>query len=252
MVKVDKDLIQIPYTTRPSMRRYTGPIFSPVPDPAVLKQKQIELAKWGQDLYGENDASIENQLIRRAAEFCNVNPVDSIVDLALQFEEDLAIIHQGVLAAICFCFPSSWIPAKRLNWPLSSIHEAVADGELLVRSSSRIAETMATNGPFRRFVWTISNSSNLNQHPQNKSDLIPQSMTDLYFRTEIQTTIPLGDGVSSMFFVRVQTCPLSSVWANLGNNILASINSMTEAVLDYKNLRGIKNLLNTTQCGYGV
>lgn len=243
MVKVDKDLIQIPYTTRPSMRRYTGPIFNPNPDPGVIKQKQIELAKWGRDLYGEIDSSIEHQLIKCAAEFCNVKPVDSIVDLALQFEEDLAIIHQGVLAAICFCFPSSWIPAKRLNWPLSSIHEAVADGELLVRSSSRIAETMATNGPFRRHVWTITNSPDLNQHPENKSQFIPKSLDELYFRTETQTTVALGNGVTSLFFVKVDTYSLIDVWSEIGDSIIQSIDSMTDAVIEYKNLRHIKALI---------
>lgn len=251
MDKVD-NFVRIPYTTNPGMQRYTGIPFRQNPNLDVIKQKHQELDRWGQDLYGENDACIENRLVQRAAEVCQINAVDNVVDLALQFEEDVAIMHRGVLAAICFCFPSSWIPRTRVGQPLSAIHEAVADGELLVRSSSRIAETMAINGPFRRSVWTISNSGDLNQHPQNKSDLVPQSISDLYFRTEIQTTMPLGDGVSSMFFVRVQTCPLSDVWPDLGDNILASINSMTDAVLDYKNLRGIKNLLNTACCGYGV
>lgn len=242
--------IRVPYTTKPNMQRHSGAPFVINPAQSIIRQKKIEIDRWSQDLYGESDACIENQLVQRAAELCQVNIVDNIVDLALQFEEDVAIIHRGVLAAICFCFPSSWIPRTRVGYPLSTIHEAVADGELLVRSSSRIAETMASNGPFRRSVWTISNCGDLNQHPQNKSDFVPRSMSDLYFRTETQTTLPLGDNVSSLFFVKVQTCPLSEVWPELGDSILASINSMTDAVLDYKNLRGIKNLLNTTHRGY--
>ena len=243
MVRVDNFPIKIPYTTNPGMQRHSGTLFNKTTSSQIINQKKIELSKWARDLYGENDACIENNLIQRAAEFCQVESSTNIVDLALQFEEDIAILHRGVLAAICFCFPSSWIPKERLGWPLSAIHEAVADGDLLVRSSSRIAETMATNGPFRRYVWTISNSGNLNQHPQNKSTAIPQSLNDLYFRTETQTTVPLGDGVSSLFFVRVETCPLLDVWDNLGKDIIESVNSMSDAVLDYKNLREIKKLL---------
>lgn len=245
MDRVDNNLIKIPYTTNPNMQRHTGIPFIQTPDPVIIKQKQYELNIWGNDLYGENDDCVENRLVQRAAELCRVNIVNNIVDLALQFEEDLAIIHQGVLAGICFCFPSSWIPKTRISWPLSEIHKAVADGEILVRSSSRIAETMATNGPFRRWVWTISNSPELNQHPNNKSNQIPKLMTDLYFRTEMQTTMPIGDGVSSLFFVKVETVPLLNVWSQLGSKIKSSINSMSDAVLDYKNLRDIKKMINS-------
>lgn len=237
--------IRIPYTTNPGMQRHAGIPFNTSPDPSLIKQKQLELDRWASDLYGTTDIAIEHNLIQKAAQITQVCPTDSIVELALQFEEDIAIIHQGVLAAICFCFPSSWIPKERVGLPLSMIHQAVADGALLVKASSRIAETIAMSGPYQRHVWTISTSSDLNQHPKNKKSLIPSSIDDLYFRTETQTTMPLGDNASALFFVRVETVPLREVWDTQSQEIIDSINSMSDAVLDYKNLRDIKNLINS-------
>ena len=244
MDKVDNFPIKVPYTTNPGMERYWDRPFNINPDPGVIQQKHIELERWKTELYGETDKCRTNDLIKIAAETCCVRPSSNIVDFAIQFEEDVAIIHRGILSAICFCFPSSWRPSQRLGIPLSQIHQAVADGQLLVRASNRIAETMAANGSFRRYVWTISNSGDLNQHPQNKSTAIPQSLNDLYFRTETQTTVPLGDGVSSLFFVRVKTCPLLDVWDRLGQTIIESVDSMTDTVLDYKNLREVKKIIN--------
>ena len=237
--------IKIPYNTLPGMNRHSGPVFSNPPNDQILKQKRFELARWASDLYGTADIAAELNLIQRAAKMTNAISTDNIVDFALQFEEDIAIIHRGVLAAICFCFPSSWIPSSRIGLPLSIIHQAVADGDLLVRASNRIAETIAQSGPYRRYVWTISNSSDLNQHPENKKSIEPQSVDDLYFRTETQTTMPLGDGLSSLFFVRVETCPLQEVWDTRSQEIIDSVNSMSDAVLDYKNLRHIKKLINS-------
>jgi hypothetical protein len=71
-------------------------------------------------------------------------------------------------------------------------------------------------------------------------------MSDLYFRWEEQTTEPLSDGASSLFFVDVHVVPLLSIWNQLGSKISQSINSMSEAVLAYKNLVKIKTILNSS------
>lgn len=225
------------------MRPYTGMIFNPQPSAQVIAHKRHQLSVWKQDLYGSTDDCSQLGLVNLAAELCGLEPTDDIQNLALQIEEDVAIIHQGVLAAICFCSPSSWIPGQRIGQRLATIHQHVADSELLVRASDRISHAMATGGPFGRHVWTITNSGDLNQHPSNKSKSIPESLNDLYFRTETQTTMSMGNGLSSLFFVRVQTCPLLTVWDNLGRDIIDSVESMSDSVLDYKNLRQVKNLL---------
>jgi len=240
--------VRVPYTTAPNMVRNTGEIFNKNPSQFYLRQKHLELLCYNTDLYATTTECQQLGLVSEAAKFCGFH-ADSIVDLALYLEEDIAIMHNGQLAAICFCFPSSWIPSTRIGFSLTDIHEPVADGERLRQMSQRIAETMADcgQGSFRRHVWTIANSGELSQHPNRKSQHQPATIDELYFRVETQTTAPLGDGVSSLFFVKVDTCPLQELWTDIEKQriLLDSINSMTDTVLTYKNLHHIKEILNT-------
>jgi len=237
--------IQIPYTTRPQMSRNTGPIYNKNPDPAYIKAKKAELDRFGAGLWGHTHEAVVGKLVVRACQFLGLREVDNIVDLAMNFEEDVAIMYNGVLSSICFCFPSSWVPAERVGMALSEIHGPVADNHHLVLSSDKLAKTMADPvlGSFKRQVWTITTNPRLSNHPFYRSDAEPTGIQDLYFRLETQTTAPMGDGITSLFFVKVDVVPLSNVWDQYGSQITDSINSMTDAVLDYKNLRRIRSLL---------
>ena len=64
---------------------------------------------------------------------------------------------------------------------------------------------------------------------------------NLYFRLETQISTPL-DEFSSLFLVKVDVVPLKNVWDEV---ILESIHSMSEDVLNYKNLSEIKKFLNS-------
>lgn len=232
------DFVKIPYTTGPNMVRNTGPVFISPPSQSIIKQKKQEIDKFGKDLYGQ-ESGLE-KIIARAAEYCNVYS-DQIEDLALRLEEDVAVMYQGRLAAIAFCFPSGFIPSQRVSMNLGDIHKAVADGNQLVKASPAIARVMTEQPSFRRWVWTITNNPNLSNHPSTKIDTEPQSIEDLYFRWETQTTAKI-DSETSLFFVKVDVVPLKTVW---DQRILDSINSMSDAVLTYKNLHNIKKLINT-------
>jgi hypothetical protein len=232
------DFVKVPYTTGPNMVRNTGPVFISPPNREIIKKKQQEIDKYGSDLYGQ-EAGLE-KVIAKAAEYCNVYS-DNILDLALRLEEDVAVMYQGRLAAICFCFPSGFKPSERVSMALGDIHKPVADGDLLIKASPGIARVMTEQPSFRRHVWTVTNNPHLSNHPNTRIDSIPLSIDDLYFRWETQTTARV-DSETSLFFVKVDVVPLREVW---NHQILDSINSMTDAVLTYKNLHNIKKLLNT-------
>lgn len=238
--------IQVPYTTWPRMQRNTGPIFNSRPSQQYKTEKLKQLDLYGDDLWAEDSRSDIHIIINQAAKFCGLNNKDNIVDLALSLEEDIAILDRGKLIAICFCFPSSWIPRERIGLSLTDIHVPVADSEKLVKASTKLAATMADPvlGSFKRSVWTVTNNPSLTNHPKNKLNTIPQSIDELYFRTETQTTAPLGNGSTSLFFVKVDVVPLTQVWNQYGIKIVDSINSMSENILEYKNLNHIKKLLN--------
>lgn len=231
------DFVKTPYITGPNMVRNTGPVFVSPPSQDVIKQKKIELERYGSDLWAQLPKS--ESTVWRASEFCGVYS-DNIVDLALRLEEDVAVMYQGKLEAICFCFPSGFKPAERVGMPLAEIHRPVADGDLLVRASPGIARIMCEKPSFRRHVWTITVNPDLSNHPSNKKDITATSIDDLYFRYETQTTASI-DHETSLFFVKVDVVPLHEVW---NKKILDSINSMSDAILKYKNLHHIKKLLN--------
>ena len=232
------DFVKTPYTTGPNMVRNTGPVFISSPDQKIIQSKKLELERYSTDLWAQSE-HVE-KVISKAAEYCNVY-TDNIVDLALRLEEDIAVMYQGRLAAICFCFPSGFKPAERVGMLLGDIHKPVADGEMLVRASPGITRVMCEQPSFRRYVWTITANPDLSNHPDNHKNTIPVSIDDLYFRYETQTTARVDDD-TSLFFVKVDVVPLRNVW---NQKILDSINSMSDAVLEYKNLHYIKKLLNT-------
>ncbi len=231
------DFVKVPYTTGPNMVRNTGPVFISSPNQEIIRQKKIELERHGADLWAQEPRV--DQIVKKAAEQCNVY-TDDIIDLALMLEEDVAVMHKGRLAAICFCFPSGFIPSERIGMLLGDIHKPVGDGEQLVKASPGIARVMTEQPSFRRYVWTVTNNPNLSNHPSTRIDTIPQSMDDLYFRWETQTTARV-DNNTSLFFVKMDVVPLRTVW---NRKILDSINSMSDAVLEYKNLHHIKKLVN--------
>lgn len=236
------DFVKVPYTTGPNMIRNTGPVFNPKPNKDIIKLKKQELEKFNKDLWAQQ-AGLE-KVIEKAAQYCNVFS-NQITDLALRLEEDVAVMHQGKLAAMCFCFPSSFVPSERVGLALSEIHKPVADGEQLVKSSPSIARVMCEQPSFRRWVWTITNNPNLSNHPSTKSSELPQSIDDLYFRVETQTTASIDDE-TSLFFVKVDVVPLKELWTKENSyRIKNSIDSMSDAVLTYKNLHQIKELLKS-------
>jgi hypothetical protein len=232
------DFVKVPYTTGPNMVRNTGPVFTSSPSQDIIQQKKVELHKHTADLWAQ--APRMEHVVKKAAEHCNVF-TDDIIDLALMLEEDVAIMNKGKLAAICFCFPSGFIPSERIGMSLSDIHKPVGDGEQLVKASPGIARVMTEQASFRRHVWTVTNNPHLSNHPSTRIDSLPQSIDDLYFRWETQTTARV-DNDTSLFFVKMDVVPLREVW---NRRILESINSMTDTVLTYKNLHHIKKLLNT-------
>lgn len=240
-----EEIVKIPYTTQPRMTRTVGDIFNINPSKFYLEEKQRQLDQYGYDLYGMNIPCIKGKLVEKCELFLGKPVTGDIVDFVMNFEEDIAIMHNGVLSAICFCFPSSWIPFYGLNKSLEEIHTPVADSDHLRRVSSKLAKTMADPvlGSFCRYVWTITKVPELSNHPgvKQKYHDIELSFDNLYFRLEKQTTLPLNDGITSLFFVKVEVRPLKDVWNNL---ILTSINSMSENILEYKNLREIKEIIN--------
>jgi hypothetical protein len=126
----------------------------------------------------------------------------------------------------------------KLGKPLSKIHEPIADSEQLIEASDKLSQYM-TKQEIKRWVWTITTNNNLSEFTEVKKPKI-SNFENLYFRVETQTSAPI-DEETSIFFIKVDVVPLNEVW---NENILNSINSMSESILNYKGLVEIKDFLN--------
>jgi len=232
--------VKVPYTVGPDIVKCVGPAFNAHPDPQYLSEKKKELEKNGHHICG----SVTSDYLPHLNTFCGFDRNTTLPQICTQLEEDVAILKDGYLQSIGFCFPSGFYPTKKLGLSFFDIHLPVGDGETLRKSSEKVSALISKKGAmFRRYVWTLTSLPSLSQLP-SYSKPIPQSISDLYFRTETQTTVGV-DGQICLFFVKVEMHPLQQVWDDSAKreSIIESINSMSEAVLNYKNLAYIKSII---------
>ena len=233
------DFIKVPFSNNPSMQKYDGPLFNPNPDEKYLSEKKLQLKRYGKDLFGQTDQYQSSDLNKKVSQTLGLEGTESLLETAMQIEEDLAVMHNGKLEAICFCFPSGWIPGGELKSDLSKLHLPVADNDLLLKSSEKLTQHM-NKQTIRRWVWNVTTIPGLSNHPSEERPVL-NDFENLYFRLETQISTPL-DQFSSLFLVKVDVVSLENVWDEI---ILESINSMSEDVINYKNLSEIKKFLNS-------
>lgn len=187
--------------------------------------------------------------------------------LALDLQEDFVIMapaegHSdegagGVCAEVraegmFVSFPSGWAPHEKISQPLSAIHAPVADGEALRRAGPGLSLAMLQKGPFVRYVWTLSESLALDRHPGRRSGTGGShtranrvaarhgsiDLNSIAFRCERQVTLALPRTGRALFLIRVYVVPLLQA-ANTAERraaLVASLQSMSDAVVAYKNI----------------
>lgn len=237
--------VKAPYTVSADIVKYSGDAFNRHPDPSYLLQKKHELDAIGRDLTAT--AADAFPYVQMMGKFCGLDNAADIQSIAMTLEEDLAILHKGQLVSICFCFPSGFVPAQKLGESFFGLHMPVADGDNLRASSEKVSAIISRDGAlFRRHVWTVTSLPGLSQHPGYQRPVAVGGIDDLYFRTETQTTVGVA-GDTCLFFVKVDMHPLALVWEDQSKRelLLESINSMTDATLEYKNLHAVKLILNS-------
>ena len=233
------DFIKTPFTNNPSMQKYSGDLINKLPRPKYIEEKMNQISLRKSELCGETELFQKLQLLDKVSTLLEMEKFKTIKDLSTEIEEDIAVMHKGRLEAISFCFPSGWIPTEALGQDFAFLHEPVADNDLLIKSSQKLSKYMC-NHTIQRWVWNVTTIEDLSNHPTiSRPEL--SSFDDLYFRLETQISAPVDED-TSLFLVLVEVFPLNEVW-NI--SILKSINSMSESVLEYKNLIEIKKYLNS-------
>ena len=238
------------------------PVFNPCEKPKfnanetdvfIQAQKRIELDNLGENIWFETPLAVEEELAFKTAQklglfnqksdYRVLIDCDNIQQLGLAIEDDVVIMHEGKLEACMVAFPSSWNAGEKMGKTLAELHEPIADNEALLRASNGIMRAMTSGQSYHRYTWGISSLNGYSNHPLYEKPEF-DSLDNLTFRVEHERTATVTQGTTAVFLIHVDTYPLKEVLKTDFGLIKGAIDSMTDSVLEYKNLFKVKELMN--------
>ena len=172
----------------------------------------------------------------------------------LAFAEDFAIID-GETARIpwlAVCLPSHWAPEDKIGRHFAEVHAPVADNQLLITASDHLARLVTGTDRWQRQVWTITRHPRLHAHPARldptdwPADVDADGLAaQAYFRTELQTFIPLPARRQAVFTIHVELQPLAQAIAEPSHarRVHDALQSMSAEVLAYRGLTSTRDRL---------
>lgn len=244
-----ENIIKVPYSTKPEIKKYNGPIIIETPFESYLEAKEIERELFSGVTY-ESELAIEKQLVRKTIDALGLkSESNTIISFGSSIQEDVALFYQGKLEAYFIAFPSGWNPADKAGKTLKELHAPVADGEELRNMSDKITRILSAKYSYHRYVWNIVPTGMMSMHPDyayydEETGVEYETENDLWFRLEHQTTLPITENEAFAFFINVDVLPYYSLSEEDKKLIVNSINSMSDSVLEYKHLRKVKEILN--------
>ena len=176
--------------------------------------------------------------------------------LSLCFAEDFAVIDaaNGHIPWLAVCLPSHWAPEDKVGRHFAEVHAPVADNALLIAAGPHLMQLVTGAERWERFVWTITRSPRLRQHPAH-DDAAPWPTTAVadadqlaakaFFRTERQTFLPVPSLAQAIFTIHVETRPLMQAVAAAADarRVHDALASMSAAVLAYRGLTPARDRL---------
>ncbi|MEO8059221.1 MAG: heme-dependent oxidative N-demethylase subunit alpha family protein [Burkholderiales bacterium] len=174
--------------------------------------------------------------------------------LALAFAEDFAVVdaNTGGIEWLAVCLPSRWAPEEKVGRHFTEVHAPVADNQLLLAASAQLMRLVTSSDRWERFVWTITATGRLDQHPVRHARAAWPAGDDAaaltaasFFRTERQTFIPLPERRQAVFTIHVETTPLAEAAASptAARQLHDAVASMSAAVLEYRGFTEVRERL---------
>lgn len=177
----------------------------------------------------------------------------SLLALGSYLEPDFVLLNRDeserwIVTGGCVCFPSSWRLTDKLGLPLEDVHEPVP--ELNAALAGPIHQLLLKMKPGRcwlRSNWGVCRQPELNQHPdRNLPRLTPGVMLDaVWLRREHQALVALPESRGILFGIRVEHTPWHEVRQSpeAARRLMRGLQSMSEAMLAYKNLLAVRDEL---------
>jgi len=252
--------ISVPFRMQPGLRRIVPQALRLTPlDPAgILYEEKRAVLAMGQSRHcvAGFDPAPALQAIAALGTLSGVDAaVQPGVPVELAFEEDFAVLDgdSGTLPWLCVCTPSHWAPEAKLGLDFAALHGPVADNAALVTASQHLVSLVTAGDCWERYVWTITASARHDQHPARHPRQPWPATSDAdafvrecWLRAERQTFFPVGHGTQqAVFAIRVMLQPLAEAvqLPDRARRLHDALASMSEAVLDYKNLSSAREPL---------
>jgi hypothetical protein len=204
-------------------------------------------------LTGENLRFDDNFAFRGVTKTGNDRPIQyssGLDALTSQIQEDICVAtitgDLDRLVAAHLSFPNQWSPTDKVGKNFDTIHHPVA---LFADQNTRphsLIRALTRGGPYVRFAWGLSSDDDLDHHPDLcRTVQFCSSDDQLYVRVERQVTVFLESAELLLFFIRTYYYDCRELLKISTNRhaLLASINSMKPATLEYKGLTGSKSAI---------
>ena len=173
--------------------------------------------------------------------------------LSLCVEQDVAVLQApfGTLGLLAVCTPSHWAPETKIGLSFTQVHAPVADNALLVKAAEGLMKLVTGAEAWERFVWTITPSALYDAHPARHPGRVwPNSLgrefaEQCYLRWERQSFLPLAEHGQALFGIHIRIAPLLIAvdTAPLLSSLHLSVQSMSEAVLEYRGFTAVRERL---------
>ena len=244
-------LIHDPFTMNPTFAKYPfekmmmhSQYISVYANQYTMDERIKEAVHLEDDIWFESDVAKENDLVNKTADTLGIGrEFTSMLGMGLEIEDDILIMHEGKLEASFVAFASSWSAGDKQGKTLKELHKPIADGDKLRSASDRIMRALTGDNCYHRYTWGVSPLEKRSNHPRyEKPDF--DSVDDLWFRVEHERTIPVEKNKSCALLISVDVFPLTDVLRTDGKLLKKSIDSMSDNVLVYKNLKKVKRLVN--------
>lgn len=247
--------IAVPFRMQPGLRRLAADAvrLNPLAAGSALHAEKLAVLAAGQSRHAMAGFDPGPALEAIGAQGPWWRPPETAPELA--FEEDFTVLDgaSGTLPWLCVCVPSHWAPEDKLGLDFAALHAPVADNAALLAASRQLV-ALATGGDcWERWVWTISPSARHDQHPRRhaRTPWPPAHDPDAFarecwLRAERQVFFPVGRGTrQAVFAIRVMLQPLTEAAqpGETAQRLHDSLASMSQAVLDYKNLSAAREPL---------
>ncbi|MFP6583178.1 MAG: heme-dependent oxidative N-demethylase subunit alpha family protein [Candidatus Hydrogenedentota bacterium] len=169
----------------------------------------------------------------------------SFEEIALQLQEDLAIIHvpekgEDRLVAVHVCAPSGWDPSEKLGKSFLEIHEPIPEMQHINKNADNMMRALTRQGIRRRFVWGITFDDALNRHPkvithENRTHFNPDA-PEVYVRVERQCIIGFPEQSAFVFTIRTYMYDVLELSREHRKNLRDALLSLSPAIREYKGI----------------